>query len=195
MGFSLSWLAVKGKPPQEVREVLGFRPTGKRESIPEAPISAVEMPSGWYLIVCQHTECVASDALLQNLSAGCELVTGFVEEHVMACSATGWKDGKKLWAVTHDSQIDRQHLEVIGEPPQQFAEIRTHFVAKDKEEVEGENICDYLFEIPVEIAHAVTGYRHDYRIPELDGDVFEVLKGRVPADEKKRSWFQKIFGR
>src|SRR4051812_22249023 len=116
MGFSLCWLAVKGKPPQAARDVLGFQLTTERESIPESPISAVEMPNGWYLIVCQHTERVASDEMLQTLSAGCELVTCFVEEHVMVCSAAGWMDGKQLWAVTHDAQINRRHLEVIGEP-------------------------------------------------------------------------------
>jgi hypothetical protein len=56
MGYSLSWLAIKGKSPQAVRDELGFHPTGKREEFPESELSACEMPNGWYLIVSDHTE-------------------------------------------------------------------------------------------------------------------------------------------
>jgi len=51
MGYSLSWLAVRGKPPEVVQGELGFRPTGEREEIPEADLSGVELPNSWYLIV------------------------------------------------------------------------------------------------------------------------------------------------
>ncbi|HEV2453058.1 MAG TPA: hypothetical protein VGY98_02275 [Verrucomicrobiae bacterium] len=40
MGYYLSWLAVKGKPPQTVRDALGLRPTGDREEIPEADFTS-----------------------------------------------------------------------------------------------------------------------------------------------------------
>jgi hypothetical protein len=46
--------------------------------------------------------------MLQKLSAGCEIVTGDVEEHVMVSVATGWMDGQKLWSVVHDGQRDMQ---------------------------------------------------------------------------------------
>jgi hypothetical protein len=103
MGYSLSWLAVKGKPPQAVRDQLGFRLTGEREEIPEADLSGVQMPTGWYLIVSNRSEQVASEAAMRSLSSGSELVTCFVEEHVMASSATGWKDGRKIWSVVHNA--------------------------------------------------------------------------------------------
>ena len=61
MGFSLSWLAIKGKSPQEVRDELGFRTTGKREEVPEADLSAAELPTGWYLIVSNRSEKVVPD--------------------------------------------------------------------------------------------------------------------------------------
>lgn len=187
MGYSLSWLAVKGKPPQSVRDELAFRPTGKREEIPESELSAVEMPSGWYLIVSDHTEQVCSDDTLQRLSSsGCQLVTCFVEEHVMFSRATGWHDGKMIWSVTHDAQKDRKHLEVQGEPPPQFAAIRDELSAKDMPKV-----CDYLFDVPVETARSVAGYRHDEDVPGLSGEVFEVLES---ATQKKASFFKRLFG-
>ena len=51
MGYSLSWLVVRGKSPRAVRDELQFRPTGEREEFPESGLSAVEMPNGWYVIV------------------------------------------------------------------------------------------------------------------------------------------------
>src|SRR5579862_7370539 len=121
MGYSLSWLAVRGKPVQEVRDALGFRPTGQREEIPESDFSAAEMPNGWYLIVANHSEQVASDSALHRLSAsGCEIVTCFIEEHVMVSKSTGWKDGTMRWSVTHDSEERLWHLDTQGEPPEGF---------------------------------------------------------------------------
>lgn len=38
MGYSLSWIAVKGKPPQAVRDEFSFRMTDGREEIPESDI-------------------------------------------------------------------------------------------------------------------------------------------------------------
>jgi hypothetical protein len=153
MGYSLSWLAVKGKSPEAVRDELGFCPTGRREEFPESELSAAEMPNGWYLIVSDRTEQVCPDAALQRLSsAGGELITCFIEEHVMASKATGWKDGQMKWSVTHDCQKDRRHLDVQGEPPPEFAAIRDKLLAKDKP---GE--VDYIFDIPVETAKSVAG--------------------------------------
>jgi hypothetical protein len=187
MGYSLSWIAVKGKPPQAVRDEFSFRMTNKREEIPESDLSAVEMPSGWYLIVSNHTEQVVSDAAMRRLaSSGCELVTCFVEEHVMVSRATGWKDGQLRWSVTHDAQKGLLHLDVQGEPPAEFAAIRDRIVA---EQAADDGSCDYLFDIPVETARSAAGYRHDEDVPGLSGEVFEVLA--PPPDE--RSFLKRLF--
>ena len=44
MGYSQSWLAVRGKPPAAVLDSLGLRGTGKREEIAESPIVARTCP-------------------------------------------------------------------------------------------------------------------------------------------------------
>jgi hypothetical protein len=187
MGYSLSWIAVKGKSPQAVRDEFSFRMTDKREEIPESDLSAVEMPSGWYLIVSNHTEQVVSDAAMRRLSStGCELVTCFVEEHVMVSRATGWKDGQLRWAVTHDAQRGLLHLDVQGEPPAEFAAIRDRKLA---EQAAGDGTCDFLFDIPVETARSAAGYRHDEDVPGLSGEVFEVLA--PPPDE--RSFLKRLY--
>ena len=199
MGYSLSWLAIKGKDPQTVLQELGFRTTGERQELPETPLSAARMPNGWYLIVSGEHEHVVPDSVLEHLTAGCEAVTCFVEEHVMFSSAAGWRNGRRCWSVQHDAQRGIEHLEAEGELPASFNSIRDKFFSKQKEEdirkagirrplfppkvvPVGEMGCDYIFEIPVEIAREMTGYQHDRDIPGLTGEPFEVLIGAVPKE-------------
>lgn len=196
MGYSLSWLAVKGMPAQAIRDRLGFRPTGEREEFPESELSAAHLPNGWYVIVSDHTEQVASEDELQKLSAsGCELVTCFVEEHVMVSAATGWKDGRKIWSISHESPKGQRHLDVQGEPPLEFPKIRDTWVAKTDPGV------DYIFEIPVAVAASVAGYRYDRSVPGLSGDVFEVLEHVAPQPPRpkpplpQRSFSGRLFRR
>ena len=49
MGFSLSWLAVHGKEAVAVRRVLGVRGTGQHEDVPDSPLLAANLPTGWFL--------------------------------------------------------------------------------------------------------------------------------------------------
>jgi hypothetical protein len=217
MGYSLSWLAIKGKAPRAVLDELGFRPTGERLEFPEAPLSAATIPNGWYLIVSDHTEYVASDSVLEHLTADCEAVTCYVEEHVMFSGATGWKNGRRCWSVNHDAQRNIEHLETEGELPASFNSIRDRLFSKQKEEnirkagirrpwfrrralSFSEMACDYIFGIPVEVAREVTGYQHDrdipgFRIP-LTGRPFEVLIGAAPkesAPQQKPSFWKRLF--
>ena len=171
MGFSLSWIAVRGKSPQEIRNVLAFRQTGEREEFPESELTAAEAPNGWYLIVANRRMEVASDLKLQKLSeSDCEVVTCIVEEHIMVSQASGWKNGSRTWFLNHDSQRGLRHLEVRGRLPEDFTAIRDELFASQTDES-----CDYIFDIPIETARSLTGYRHDQDIPGLIGEVFEVL--------------------
>ena len=87
----------------------------------------------------------------------------------MYSSATSWQRGRRLWSVEHDAQKALEDLDVQGDPPQEFAAIRDELFAKQTDES-----CDYIFDIPVELARTVTGYRHDRNIG-LPKDAFEVL--------------------
>jgi hypothetical protein len=53
---------------------------------------------------------------------------------------------------------------------------------------------DHTFDIPVELALSLTGYRHDHDdIPGMSEDPFEVLVSIRPA-QKKRSWWRRLIG-
>jgi hypothetical protein len=212
MGYSLSWLAIKSKAPQAVLDELGFRRTGERQEIPEAALTAAEMPNGWFLIVSNEDEKVATDAVLERLTAGCEAVTCFVEEHVMCSSSTGWKDGRKCWSILHDAQKGRGHLEAEGQLPSSFNSIRDRLLSKQQEEnarraeirrpliarkvvSSSDMACDYIFNIPVEVACELTGYQHDRDIAGMTGELFEVLvSAALKQTVEKRSFWKRLFG-
>jgi hypothetical protein len=49
MGFSVSWLAVRGKPSTAVLSELGLRGTGEYEEVPDSPhFWGANLPDGWY---------------------------------------------------------------------------------------------------------------------------------------------------
>jgi hypothetical protein len=176
MGFALSWLAVKGTTAEKVRESLGLSSTGEREEIPESPVVGAALPGGWYLVV--FNEGFPEESTLKTLSGIGELVFAAVEEHVMYSTAAGYRDGERKWSVAHDAQKGITHLEADGELPDAFAAIRAAMLA-EQEGAGGENAdVDYLFDVPVNLAAELTGFRHDQDVPGAEGEPFEVLAPR-----------------
>ena len=98
------------------------------------------------------------DSIVQRLSAGCEVITADVEEHVMVSVATGWKDGQRVWSVTHDAQREMEHLQAEGELPAVFTSIRDRLRAEQQEAGGRRADVDHLFDVPVELAQTLTGY-------------------------------------
>jgi hypothetical protein len=192
MSYSLSWLAVKGKLPQAVRDELCLCTTGKREEIPESDLSAAELQNDWYLIVSNYSEQVVPDNILQRLSCGCEVVTCFVEEHVMLSSSSDWKDGHRCWSVIHNAQKRRDHLETQGQLPIAFSSILKQLQSKQKDaDMNGKRV-DFIFDIPVELAYTLAGYRHDRDVPGLSDKLFEVLDSSESIKVITGSRFQRI---
>jgi hypothetical protein len=175
MGFSLSWLAIRGKDSATVRSELGVYGTGRHEDVPDSPLLGADLPTGWYLVLANR--CDLADALpLAELSSGGEVVTCFVEEHVMYSRASFWKDGRRVWSITHDLQRGSGHLETEGELPPVFTPVRDRLSA-----LVGQDRVDYIFYVPVEVAKALTGFRHDEDIPGAPDEPYERLekRGRV----------------
>ena len=131
----------------------------------------------------------------------------------MFSSASGWKDGRNCWSITHNAQQGIEHLEAGGELPEAFEAIRNEMLTKQKEEnvrMAGirrplfrprsvrfsEMSVDYVFEIPVAVARELTGYQHDRQIPGLTGQAFEVLartRPERPTQESRPSIWKRLF--
>ena len=174
MGFSLSWIAIKGHSPHEVHTTMGARSTGRREDFPESRLSAAQLPNGFYLVVFDREEL--APAKLRQFSSKFDLLYGFVEEHVMYSSVAAWHRGEQLWSVVHDAQKDILHLEVNGSPPANFAAIRDRLIAQQLREDPQKPEVDYVFDIPVELAKELTTYRYDHDIEGMGPGAFEILE-------------------
>lgn len=172
MGFNASWLAVRGKPTESVLDLMSLKRTGEFEEVPESPVTGIALPTGWYLIFANDFAFI-DRALLSRLSEGAEVVTCAVEEHVMVSSASGLKDGAEIWSILHDSREGMRHLKFSGELPDQFDSIRSRLFAEQSATGGDDSDVDYVFDVPVEVASALTGFRHDQWI---DGAKYEQLK-------------------
>lgn len=185
MGYSLTWLAARGRTPEEVRTALGLRLTDQREEIAESPLSAITMPGGWYVVVANEFDgSFADEPVLARLSDGSsEVVTCFVEEHVMASEACEWKAGKKLWRVSHQSYQGIFHLDADGQLPATFEKLLGE--ARSQQENVGQTAnVDHMFDVPVEIAKSRTGFRHDEGDQgHAEKEPFEIL---VPIEDRHR---------
>src|SRR5437867_3174852 len=122
MGASVSWLAVRGGTREAVLAALGLRGTGSFEEIPESALTGAALPSGWYIVVSNREyPAFMEDKTLARLSSTAEVVTCFVEEHVMCSFASQWRGSRMLWSVIHTADTGGiEHLETKGELPPFF---------------------------------------------------------------------------
>lgn len=112
----------------------------------------------------------------------------------MVSEAIGWRDGQRVWRVTHDAQTSIEHLETEGELPSAFAAIRDRLAAEQRTAGGKDSDTDYYFDIPVELAMSFGGYRHDATTQGLAPDAFEVLESIHPTTNKK-SFFGRLFSK
>jgi hypothetical protein len=190
MGFSLSWVAVNGKSAAKVQEELGLKGTGQYEEIFESPYTGFLLPKGFYLVVANESEELATEKVLKSLSAGCEAIACFVEEHVMVSQVALWKNGQMVWSVAHDSQKGIEHLDTCGVPPAEFASVCSQKMAAQKASGGSKAEADHVFDVPVDLAEQITGYRYDKDVPGLGEAPYEVLEKR-----KAKPWIMRVFGR
>lgn len=198
MGYSISWLAILGQNAEAVHEKLGLKQTGQFEEIPGAsnPFYGCQLPSERYLIFANDCE-YADQQNLAELSQLGDLVVCSADEKQKISAACGWDDGKIVWSIDHDHYHGVEHLQTIGKLPPMFAEIRDRLLTQQAHEDEG---VDLVFEIPIEVAQELTGFRHDQEVPGLSEKPFEILlapkkkrgnKKRKPqVGESKKSWWQ-----
>ena len=115
----------------------------------------------------------------------------------MVSAAAGWKDGQRVWSVTHDAQRDVEHLQAEGELPAAFAGIREQLCSEQQTAGGRKADVDFIFDVPVKLAQTLTGYRHDADIPGAGADPFEVLT-ETPASSAsgagRPSFLKRLFG-
>ena len=115
--------------------------------------------SGWTLLLCDDEGFGRKrEAQIAALSQGREVYLCEVNETVMWSSAELWRDGAQLWQVTHAGDgEDVTDLSCTGEVPEALAGVRDTCEGLQKE-ADG---VDYMFEIPLDLAAAAIGFRHE----------------------------------
>jgi Family of unknown function (DUF6461) len=187
MGYSIAWLAAQGKPPQSLLAEIDLRPTGKAGEFADHPVVGAALEDGWYLLVaqgCDHR--MISDRVLKTLSRGCRVIACSVEEHVMFSAAWLWEDGKCVWSVSHQGDEKTHDLSADGVLPEFFAGVRDELLARQAAEGGEDAEVDYVFEIPLELARRISGFKHDSSASAAI-DHFEVLDP-APAKPWWKPW-------
>jgi hypothetical protein len=185
MGYSISWLAIRGIDTETMHGRLGLVPTGASGDRVNFANCGRSWKNGWTLVVLDGAEhaLLRSDSLTQ-LSANCSLIACTIEEHVMASSAEAWESGRKLWVVSHQGDESVDHLQTEGDLPPAFGEIERHYRAAQAR-ADG---VDYVFEIPLVLAKGIAAFKHD----ETEDAEFSELEAKRAAAPAKRWW---RFGR
>jgi hypothetical protein len=160
MGFSISWLAFQGKPKDDVLTLISLRDTGQVDQTNESPVSAALLPTGWYLVFCNHYRFVTSEALAR-LSGDCSVLACKVHEGAMVSGSCFYKNGHRVWSVTHESGKGIYDLSIDGDLPGSFAGVRDQLSKRQDNAAGDKPRVDYIFDIPVQLAADLCGYRHD----------------------------------
>jgi hypothetical protein len=177
MGFAISWFAVQGKEAQQVLDVCGLLRSGRTEEMPDAAISCCALPGGWFLVFANRFDSpLVTRPALEAISADCQVVSCQVEEHVMFSSASCYRNGELSWHVEHDAQKSIYHLASNGVLPAAFDAIYAGLKQEQDEDGGEKAEVDYIHDVPIALAQAVTAFRHDQDIAGAPDQPFEVLQ-------------------
>jgi hypothetical protein len=163
MGFKIVWLAFQGLDKAQLLERLGMTDTGEPDEVCEAPFSLCEGPTGW-MILFANDFGFGDKAQIAALSADSRVLLCRIHEGLMFSRAALYENGAQTWAVTHDAQEGLHDLHISGAPPEPLDAIRERLTGAQNADETGE--VDFIFDIPVELAQSLTGYRHDVYAPE-----------------------------
>jgi hypothetical protein len=159
-GMSLAWFAVQGVGPEELLERVGFVDTGEADTYFEAEHTGGELPGGWYVIVTEQV-AMLEPAKLAAWSVGARLVGAIVHEETSTSLAMEWKDGSQVWSVFHDGSAAERSLGVDGQLPEAFGPISEELMAVQAEADATGAEFNAAFDIPLNLAEDITGFRHD----------------------------------
>jgi len=200
MGYSISWVATKGVTEDQILRKLGLSRTGQFGEYARHNISGATLPSGWFLLVargCDHP-ILQPEVLADLAQNGCRVVASSIEEHVMHCSVEEWQNGIRVWRVEHNAQNGMLHLKAEGVLPEGYQEVKITYMAHQNAEGGEKADIDYYFEIPLQTAKNIAGFKHDEQMTGSEPVRFEAMTGRWITDagrtaskvESTRPWWR-----
>src|SRR5262249_6448576 len=162
--------------------------TGKAGEYPDDSMVGAPLLSGWYLLVakgCDHR--IITDRVLKTLSRGCRMIACSVEEDVMWRLTTQWENGEEVLRASHSGDRDVHNLTTSGTLPDFFARVHAEALAQQAAEGGADAEVDCVFDVPLELARRITGFRHDGS-ENVAAQHFEVLIESSPSKPRWRFW-------
>jgi hypothetical protein len=181
VGWSCHWFLVRDGDPAAVVELLGGRLGTEFLTEEEATTRAAPGPTvgplvnGWLLVTDAHWQLLADDIPVR-LSRGGHVLELAVEEHVMYCGASSWRDGRRDWSSTFDANDGPGYAVSIGDLP-----LAAH-VESDAPGVDG-------FDVPVDLIDRMTGWRYDVSDEQIEGGPFIPIVGLPLAQPVRKRWW------
>ena len=192
MGFAITWLAVKRGGMDQVLARLSLNRTGRFEDDPESPFSTARLTSGWQLLwINDYDAPVLAAEHLKVISCDQDILVCRVEEHIMASSAELWSSGQVAWSISHVGTNGPVGLDIVGQPPASFVAIRQDLEATQIAEGGMSADVDHIFDIPLQVARSLVGFKHDEDYEGAIEGRFEVL---ASARGKKGGVISRLFG-
>ena len=119
----------------------------------------------------------------------------------MLSSANYFEGGNYVWFVGHNAQEGIFDLQTEGILPTQFDTIKSRLV--DQQNAEGGEVADvdFIFDVPLELAKSICGFKHDSAVFEWGEPEFFVAEQTIEeADLPKlvdghRSWLSRLFAK
>ncbi len=196
MGYAISWLAIKDTASEALLQNLGLSPSGETTEYGESLFTGRTLPNGWFILVinrCEHK--FVKPKALASLSRLGDVIACSIEEHVMWSVAELWRNGTQVWRIEHDAQKSISHISTSGLLPGGYPAIDRRFAEKQKESGGEKSDTDYFFEIPLQMAKSIVGFKHDEAGLEDGGFiVFKVntsstFADRI-ADQRTKQWWK-----
>jgi hypothetical protein len=186
-------------PKADLLSHFGFRDTGEPDEANEASFSVAELPTGW-TILWSNDQTFAKIEVCTPLSFKVPVLSCWVNETVMFSSANYFDKGNYLWFAGHDAQKGLSSLETDGELPSQFADIRDRLFAQQVAEGGDQADIDFIFDVPLELAQSVCGFKHnlcefEWGTPEFTAVDSSQPTSSVPEAGSKSGWLSRLFGK
>jgi len=181
MGYSLSLLAVQCSDPDKALSGLDTVRTGQFCEYACEKLTGYAMPQGWYIIVanrCDHRLLKAK--VLGPLSRNYRVVACSIEEHVMFSSAEEWITGALTWRAVHAGENGPIDLKTSGALPPFFRSMADALAAEQEADGGKTADVDHYFDIPLNAAKVITGFKHDEKVSGVDYEHFDLLQDQKP---------------
>jgi hypothetical protein len=175
VGFNMSWIFVDQIDLNELYAALDVKSTGEAADpydlgTSRVPLAGLKPKEGWCAIFGHYSFVLdisigTEPPRLARLPAKSRAVSCVVLEHAMISHASLWQ-GREIWQVHHQpSKEQPEHLDFWGDLPPSFIGTWEAALQKQREQNATRKLgdwgVDYIFDVPLDVAAEITGYRHN----------------------------------